>query len=100
MVSGSFLAPLSDLLGRAFGLSRFAIRRPVGTGGQPNHPESARPSVHRYHDELHVPQRGVVVLLDAYSTLLDVPLALLGRASIRTVAVAGGNVCSRIFRPL
>ena len=47
-----FLASLSDVLGRAFGLLGFAFRRAPRTGGQPHRPQSARPALHRYHDEL------------------------------------------------
>ena len=42
-------------------LPGFAVRRSSRAGRRPNRPEPARAALHRYHDELHVPQRRLVV---------------------------------------
>src|SRR6266496_338910 len=80
MVSRAVPAALSHVLGRAFGLLDFAVRCASRTGGQPHYPEPARSALHRYSDELHVPQRSVVVFLHADPVLLDLSPALLGGA--------------------
>jgi len=53
-----------------------------------------------YSDELHVPQRRVVVFLHADSVLSDLSPALLGRAPSGTIALFVNRVCHRIFRAL
>ena len=82
MVSRAVPASLSDVLGRAFGLSSFALRCAPGASGRPHHPEPARSALHRYSDEFHVPQRGVVVLLHADPILSDFSPALSGGAPL------------------
>src|SRR4029450_7101138 len=100
LVSRTVPTPLSHVLGRAFRFSSFSTRRAAGTGGRPHHPKSARPALHRYSDELHVPQRGVVVLFHADPVLFDFSPALHGGTSLRTMVVLVGCVCRRIFRAL
>src|SRR6266481_709650 len=100
LVSRAVSAALSDVLGRTFGLSTFTFRRASRTGGQPNHSEPARSPVHRYPDELHVPQRGLVVLLHADPVLFDLSPTLLGSAPPWTMDFSDNRVCRRIFRSL
>src|SRR4030095_9286415 len=83
-----------------FGLSPFAIRRPTRTGGRPHHPESARPALHRYSDELYVPQRGMVVLLDADPVVPDLSPAFSGGTALWSMVVFVNSVCHRILRAL
>src|SRR4030095_16956633 len=100
MVPRAVSASLSDVLGCAFGLSSLAIRRAAGTGGRPHHPKSARSALHRYSDELHVPQRSVVVLFHADPVLFNFSHALSGGAPLGTVVVFVNCMCRRIFRAL
>src|SRR5882762_7887832 len=100
LVSRAISAALSDVLGRTFGLSTFTFRRASRTSGQPHHSEPARTPVHRYPDELHVPQRGVVVFLDADSVLFDLSPAFLGSAPSWAMDVSDNRVRRRIFLPL
>src|SRR5204863_3233362 len=100
MVSRPIPAALSDVLGRAFGLSPVTFRCAARTGGQPHRAEPARSALHRYSDELHVPQRGVVVFFDADPALFDFSRALLGGAALWTVEVFVNRVCRRIFCPV
>src|SRR4029450_9312957 len=97
MVSRAVPAPLSNVLGGAFGLSPFALRRAAGTSGRSHHPEPPRSTLHRYSDEFHVPQRGVVVLLHADPVLFDFSHPVPGCASFRTVVVPVNRMCCRIF---
>ena len=90
----------TDVLGRAPGLSRFAIRRTARTGRRSDHPEPARPAVHRYSDELHVSQRSVVVLLHADSVLSNLSPPLLVGATCWTLVVFVYRMRCWIFRPL
>src|SRR5207249_3686757 len=60
----------------------------------------AWPAFHRYHDELHVPERGLVVLLDAHPILSDLSPALLGSAPFWAVYLFTNGVCTWIFRAL
>src|SRR5437870_3359764 len=100
LVSGAVSAALPDVLGGASGLSRFTFCRPSRTSGQPHHSQPARPALHRYPDELHVPKRGVVVLLHADPVLFNLSPALLGSAPRWTMVVSNNRVCCRIFRAL
>ena len=100
LVRRAISTALPDVLGRAFGLSRFAFRRASRTGGQPHHSEPARPQVHRYPDELHVPQRRMVVFLHADPVLFDLSPALLGGAPHWSMVVPDNRMCRRIFRAL
>src|SRR5262249_4741755 len=100
LVLGAVPAALSDVLGSAFGLSGVAFRRPSRTGGRSHHPEPARPAIHRYPDELHVSQRGVVVFLHADPVLCNLSTALLDGASRWAVVVFDNRVCRGIFRAL
>src|SRR5207249_11328837 len=50
--------------------------------------------------ELHVSQRGVVVLFHADPVLFDLPLAFLVGAPLGTVVVSDNRMCRRIFRAL
>src|SRR5438128_12118804 len=88
-------AHLSDVLGRASGLPRFTFRRPPRTRGQSHRAQSARAPVHRYHDEFHVPERGLVVLLHAHPVLSNVSPALLGGEKIWSVALPAWRVRAR-----
>ena len=97
VVSLAIPAALSDVLGRALGLSAVAFRRASRTGGQPHRAEPARSALHRYSDELHVPQRGVVVFLHADPVLFDLSPALLGGAPFWTIALFVNRVCRWIF---
>src|SRR6266487_1958669 len=97
MVSRAVPAPLSNVLGRAFGLSPFALRRAARTSGRSHYPEPPRSALHRYSDEFHVPQRGMVVLLHADPVLFDFSSALLGGAPFRAVVVSVSRMCCRIF---
>src|SRR5215469_11101987 len=100
MVSRAVPAALSDVLGGALGLSSFAIRRAAGTSRRSHHPESSRSALHRYRDELHVPECSVVVLLHTDPTLFDFSPALSDGASPGTMVVFGNRMCRRIFRAL
>src|SRR5207247_9921252 len=100
LVSGEASAALPDVLGCASGLSGFTFCRASRTGGQPDHSEPARSPLHRYSDELHVPQRGVVVLLHVDPVLSDLSPALLGGAPLGTAVVSDNRMCGRIFRAL
>src|SRR5262249_5977792 len=87
---------------RARGLSRFAVRRPARTRGRSHYPEPTRPAVHRYPDELHVSQRGVVVFLHANPVLCDLSPALLdgaphGAVGVFTNWMRGGIFCALRF---
>src|ERR1051325_6928017 len=85
MVLGAVCTPVPDVLGRPFGLPFLSFRRAPGASGQSHHPKSARSAVHQYRDELHVSQRGVVVLLHVNPVLFDLSPALLVGAPRRTV---------------
>src|SRR5215510_119137 len=100
MVSRAIPAALSDVLGRAFSLFALTICGAAGTSRRSHHPESARSALHRYSDEFHVPQRSVVVRLDADSTLLDFSPALSRSAPVWSMLVFVNSVCRRIFRAL
>ena len=93
-------AALSDVLGRAFGLSSLAIRCAPGTSGRSHHPEPARPALHRYSDEFHVPQRSMVVLLHADPVLPDFSAAFPDGAPRGSMVVFVHCVRRRIFRAL
>ena len=69
-------------------------------GRRSHYPESARASVHRYPDELHVSQRGVVVFLHADPILFDLSPALLDCAPNRALAVSANRMRRRFFRAL
>src|SRR5437899_9812790 len=100
MVLGAVRTALSDVLGRALGVSRVAVRCPPRTGGRPHHPEPARSAVHRYRDELHVSKRGVVVFRHADPVLCDLSPALLDSAACWTMVVSVHRMRCRIFRAL
>src|SRR5215471_21196420 len=87
MVSRAVPAALSDVLGRASGVSAFPVRCTPGTGGRSHHLKSAWSAVHRYRDELHVPQRGMVVFRHANPVILNLPPAVSDRAPFGTVVV-------------
>src|SRR5207248_3367306 len=70
VVSRTLLAALPDVLGGALGLFAFPVHCTARTGGQSHYLEPARPAVHRYSDESHVPQCSVVVLRHADSIRL------------------------------
>src|SRR5262245_62340210 len=93
MVSRAIPAALSDVLGRAFGLFALTICGAAGTNRRSHHTESARSALHRYSDEFHVPQRSVVVRLDADSTLLDFSPALSRSAPVWSMLVFVNLVC-------
>src|SRR6266496_4360212 len=97
MVSRAAPAALSHVLGRALSLSGFSVRRASRTGGQPHYPEPARSALHRYSDELHVPQRSVVVFLNADSVLFDLSPALFRSSPTGTVGLFVDRVRCRIF---
>src|SRR6266404_6203322 len=97
MVSRALPAALSHVLGRALSLSGFSVRRASRTGGQPHYPEPARSPLHRYSDELHVPQRSVVVFLNADSVLFDLSPALLRSSPARTMGLFVDRMRRRIF---
>src|SRR5712675_1415394 len=97
MVLGAVRTAISDVLGRALGLSRVAFCCPPRTGGRSHHPEPARPAVHRYRDKLHVSERGVVVLLHADPVLCDLSPALLDSAACWTMVVSVHRMLCRIF---
>src|SRR4249919_2162439 len=98
MVLGALRAALPDVLGRTPGISRVAVRRAARAGGRSHYPESARAPVHRYPDELHVSQRGVVVLRHADPVLFDLSPALLDSAACRTMVVSVHRMRCGIFR--
>src|SRR5207249_7918352 len=66
----------------------------------PDRVKSARPPFHRYSDELHVPERGMVVLLHADPILFDLSPALLGGAPARAGTLFVSRVRRRLFRAL
>src|SRR6266568_2883980 len=100
VVSRAVPAALSNVLGSAFGLSHFAFRGAPRTVGRPHRAQPARPPFHRYSDELHVPERGVVVFLHADPILFDLSPALLGGAPLWAMAVSDRRVRRRLFRTL
>src|SRR4030095_1020848 len=100
VVSCAVPAALSDVLGRPPGLSPVAFRRASRTGGQPHRAEPARSALHRYSDELHVPQRSVVVFLNADPVLLNLSPALLGGAPAWSIAFFVNRMCRGVFRAL
>src|SRR6266403_5086690 len=100
MVLGAVRTAISDVLGRALGLSCLAVGCSPRTGGRSHHPQSARPAVHRYRDELHVSKRGVVVFLHADPVLCDLSPALLDGAACWTMVVSVHRMRCRIFRAL
>jgi len=97
VVSRTVSAALSDVLGRAFGVSPVAFCCPARSGGRSHHSEPARPAVHRYRDELHVSQRGVVVFLHADPVLFDLSPALLDSAACWTMVVSVYRMRCRMF---
>src|SRR5262245_18448143 len=100
VVSRAVSAALSDVLGRALGVSRVALCCSARTGGRSHHSEPARPAVHRYRDELYVSQRGMVVFLHADPVLCDLSPALLDGAPHGPMAVFANWMCRGIFRAL
>ena len=100
LVSRAVPAALPNVLGRAFGLSRFTFRGAPRTGGRPHRAKPARSPFHRYPDELHVPQRGLVVFLHADPILFDLSPALLDGAPTWAMDVSDNRVRCRIFRTL
>src|SRR5712675_1676732 len=97
MVLGAVRTAISDVLGRALGLSRVAFCCPPRTGGRSHHPQPARPAVHRYRDKLHVSERGVVVLLHADPVLCDLSPALLDSSARWTMVVSVHRMRRGIF---
>src|SRR5437762_5781847 len=83
VVSRTLIAALPDVLGGALGLFAFPVHCTARTGGQSHYLEPARPAVHRYSDESHVPQCSVVVLLHADSIYFYVSPVVLGGAPSR-----------------
>src|SRR5207245_9968473 len=64
------------------------------------HSRSTVSRLHRYLNELDVPQRRLVGLLRAHPILCDFSPALLGGAKIWSMAILPRRVCVRIFRSL
>src|SRR5207244_3006174 len=98
MVRRAIRPALSDVLGRASGLSTFAVYRAARAGGRTYRSQPARSSLHQYRDELHVSQRGLVVLFDADPILSYFSLALLGSSKIWRSRVSDHCVRPRIRR--
>src|SRR5262249_12162505 len=100
MVFRTVRPALSDVLGRASGLSGLAVCRATRTGGRANHPQLAWASLYQHRDEFHVPECGLVVLRDAHSILSDVPPAFPGRAKVWRLDLFLNRVRARILRSL
>src|SRR2546428_237805 len=100
LVSRASPAALSDVLGRTSGLSGFAVRRSARARRRSHCTEPARPALHRYSNELHVPQRVMVVLLHADSALSYLSPALLRGPPLGTMGVSDHRMCRGFFRAL
>src|SRR5262249_20292456 len=100
VVSRAVSAALPNVLGSAFGVSRFAFRSAPRTGGRPDRAESARSPFHRYPEQFHVPERGMVVFRHADPVLFDLSPALLDGAPHWAIAVFANRMCGGLFRAL
>src|SRR5436309_5602970 len=100
MVSRSVPAPLSDVLGRAFGLPHLAFRRAFGENRQPHRAEPARSAIREHQRELLLSKRSLVVFFHAHPVLSNLSAAFLDSEKTRAMEFFANRVCRRIFRGL
>src|SRR5204862_2666532 len=93
MVSLTVLSSLSNVLGRASGLSGFAFRRAPRTSRRSHHSEPARPALRGYPDELLLLESSLVVFRHAHSVLPAFSFALPGSTKTGTSHVSLNSVC-------
>src|SRR6266487_4606562 len=100
MVSRSIPPPLSDVLGRAFGLPHLAFRRALGTNRQPHRAEPAWSAIREHQHELLLSERSLVVFFHAHPVLSNLSATFLGSEKTRAMDLFANRVCHRISRAL
>src|SRR5207247_6727767 len=97
MVSRPVPAPLSDVLGRAFGLPHLAVRRALGENRQPHRAEPARSAIREHQHELLLSKRSLVVFFHAHPVLSNLSAAFFDSEKTRAMDLFAYRICYRIF---